>query len=40
MRRLQQRRSISFIKVGGSVRFSISDIAAYLRRQRVEAINK
>jgi excisionase family DNA binding protein len=40
MRRLQQRRCISFIKIGGSVRFGVPDITAYLRKRRVEAINK
>jgi len=38
MRRLQQRRLIPFIKVGGSVRFAKCDLVAYLRKRRVEAI--
>lgn len=38
VRRLQQRRSIPFFKVGGSVRFTRSDVIAYLERNRVEAI--
>jgi excisionase family DNA binding protein len=40
MRRLQQRRAIPFIKVGGSVRFSKRDVAAYLERNRVESIGQ
>ena len=38
VRRLQQRRAIPFIKVGGSVRFSRRDVASYLERNRVESI--
>ncbi len=38
VRRLQERRIIPFIKVGGSVRFLKEDILSYLRRQRVESI--
>jgi excisionase family DNA binding protein len=30
LRRLQQRRLIPFIKVGGSVRFAKADLASYL----------
>lgn len=40
LRRLQRQRRISFIKVGGSVRFSRSDIAEYLREQRVMSIDQ
>jgi excisionase family DNA binding protein len=39
VRRLQQRRLIPFFKVGGSVRFTRSDIASYLEKKRVEAID-
>lgn len=39
VRRLQQGRHIPFIKVGGSVRFSKSDLVSYLEKQRVEAID-
>lgn len=35
VRRLQDKRAIPFIKVGGSVRFSRSDIVSYLMTQRV-----
>jgi excisionase family DNA binding protein len=38
VRRLQQGRHISFIKVGGSVRFDTSDVLAYLEQQRVRPI--
>jgi excisionase family DNA binding protein len=38
MRRLQQQRQIPFIKVGGSVRFSKSDLVSYLKKRRVESI--
>lgn len=38
VRRLQQKRAIPFIKVGGSVRFAKCDIAAYLERMRVSPI--
>jgi len=38
MRRLQQRRLVPFIKVGGSVRFAKCDLIAYLRKRRVDAI--
>jgi excisionase family DNA binding protein len=37
-RRLQQQRLIPFFKVGGSVRFSKSDLVSYLEKQRVETI--
>jgi excisionase family DNA binding protein len=39
LRRLQQQRRIPFIKVGGRIRFSRSDVAAYLGRQRVQSID-
>jgi len=38
VRRLQQGRHISFLKVGGSVRFTRDDILAYLERRRVESV--
>ncbi len=40
VRRLQQQRTIPFIKVGGSVRFDRRDIAMYLERNRVNAIGQ
>jgi excisionase family DNA binding protein len=39
VRRLQLGRLIPFIKVGGSVRFTRSDIVAYLTKRRVETID-
>jgi excisionase family DNA binding protein len=39
VRRLQERRLLAFIKVGGSIRFSMNDIVAYLEKQRVEPID-
>jgi len=39
VRRLQQQRCIPFIKIGGSVRFAKSDLAAYVERERVESIS-
>jgi len=39
VRRLQQARHLPFIKVGGSVRFTRSDIVSYLAKQRVESID-
>ena len=39
VRRLQQQRKLPFIKVGGSVRFTKSDIASYLEKGRVRAID-
>ena len=38
MRRLQQRRAIPFIKVGGSVRFDKRDLASYVEQHRVESV--
>ena len=38
VRRLQQRRLMPFIKVGGSLRFARSDLRAYIARRRVESI--
>jgi excisionase family DNA binding protein len=38
MRRLQQRRRIPFIKVGGRIRFSRQDLASFVQRSRVEPI--
>jgi excisionase family DNA binding protein len=39
VRRIQERRLIPFIKVGGSVRFAKGDITAYLEKRRVESID-
>jgi excisionase family DNA binding protein len=38
VRRIQERRLVPFIKVGGSVRFAENDILSYLDKQRIEAI--
>lgn len=40
VRRLQQKRSVPFIKVGGTIRFLKSDIVSYLEVQRVEPIGQ
>ncbi|WFU32399.1 helix-turn-helix domain-containing protein [Bradyrhizobium brasilense] len=40
VRRLQLRRRISFLKVGGSIRFAKHDVISYLARQRIETIDK
>lgn len=40
VRRLQQRRRIPFLKVGGSIRFAKHDIISYLARQRTETVDK
>jgi len=40
IRRLQQQRKIPFVKVGRSIRFSESDLAAYLARRRVGVIGE
>lgn len=39
IRRLQQQRHIAFHKVKGGVRFARSDVAAYLEKRRVSAID-
>jgi excisionase family DNA binding protein len=39
VRRLQQARKLPFIKVGGSVRFFQSDVVAFLRKRRLDAID-
>ncbi len=40
VRRLQQGRHLPFIKVGGSVRFAKSDIIQYLKKQRIDSIDR
>jgi len=40
IRRLQRQRKIPFLKVGGSIRFAIGDVAAYLEKQRVRSIDQ
>lgn len=40
IRRLQQQREVSFIKVGRSIRFAKSDLIDYLTRKRVPAIHE
>nr|QIG95514.1 helix-turn-helix domain-containing protein [Bradyrhizobium sp. 6(2017)] len=39
VRRLQQRRRIPFVKIGGCVRFTKNDIMLYLAKQRVQAVD-
>jgi excisionase family DNA binding protein len=39
VRRLQEKRLIAFIKVGGNVRFAMSDIVSYLEKRRVRPID-
>jgi len=38
IRRLQQGRRVAFIKIGGSLRFARSDLAAYLVKRRITPI--
>ncbi len=38
VRELQARRQISFIKVGGALRFEKRDIIEYLKRRKVTAM--
>jgi excisionase family DNA binding protein len=38
VRRLQSARALPYVKVGGSVRFTKSDISSYLARTRVREI--
>jgi excisionase family DNA binding protein len=40
VRHLQQQRQIPFIKVGGSVRFTKSDVNSYLEKRRVRSIDQ
>jgi len=40
VRRLQQQRKIPFVKVGGSIRFARSDVAAYVAARRVRSIGE
>jgi excisionase family DNA binding protein len=40
VRRLQQQRHIAFIKVGGCVRFTKSDIMSYLETRRVSSVDQ
>jgi excisionase family DNA binding protein len=39
VRRLQQRRRIPFVKIGGAVRFTKSDLADYVKNNRVKAVD-
>jgi excisionase family DNA binding protein len=39
-RRLQRQREVSFIKVGGAVRFARSDLLRYLNRKRIAAMHE
>jgi excisionase family DNA binding protein len=40
VRRLQQQRSIPFVKVGGAVRFTRNDLAFYLEKRHVRPIDE
>ena len=40
VRRLQRQRKIPFVRVGRSIRFARSDLAAYLEKRRVGAIDE
>jgi excisionase family DNA binding protein len=39
VRRLQQQRKMPFVKVGGRIRFTRSDVASYLEKRRVRSID-
>lgn len=39
IRRLAENRAIPFLKVGGSVRFRLTDVNEYLDKQTVRTIN-
>jgi excisionase family DNA binding protein len=39
VRRLQQQRKMPFVKVGGRIRFTRSDVASYLEKRRVRPID-
>lgn len=40
VRRLQQKRLLPFFKIGGAIRFSRDDLAAYIEECRVEAVDQ
>jgi excisionase family DNA binding protein len=40
VRRLQQQRHVAFVKVGGSIRFTKSDIMSYLEKRRVSSVDQ
>src|SRR4051812_7889487 len=40
VRRLQLSRRLTFVKVGGSIRFLANDIAEYVQKGRVDAIDQ
>jgi excisionase family DNA binding protein len=40
IRRLQQQRHIAFVKVGGSIRFTKSDIMLYVETRRVTSVDQ
>jgi excisionase family DNA binding protein len=40
VRRLQQQRKIPYVKVGGSIRFARSDLALYLEKRHIRAIDQ
>lgn len=40
VRRLQRQRKIPFVKVGRSIRFTRSDLEAYVDKRRISAIGE
>jgi excisionase family DNA binding protein len=40
VRRLQQQRHIAFVKIGGRIRFTKSDIMSYLKTRRVSSVDQ
>lgn len=40
IRRLQQQRHIAFVKVGGRIRFTKSDIMSYMEKRRVNSVDQ
>jgi excisionase family DNA binding protein len=40
VRRLQSDRYLPFFKIGGSVRFAKSDIIEYLKKGRIDAVQR
>jgi len=40
VRRLQQQRYIAFIKVGGRIRFTKSDVMSYLKTRWVSSVDQ
>lgn len=40
MRRLQQQRKVSFVKLGGRIRFTQRDLAAHVEQSRIASIGQ